>query len=129
VNIGLNLALMKPLGFKGLALATSFSAMVNMFTLLALLRRRIGPLDLADLAASFLRILGASAAMGAGMVVFQQFVPLDLEAGALGSKILYLLSLFLVAAAIYIGLSFIMKSKELRSVLSIFSRKRQEEKT
>ena len=129
VNIGLNLALMRPLGFKGLALATSFSAMVNMFTLLALLRRRIGPLDLADLAASFLRILGASAAMGAAMVVFQQLVPLDLEAGALGSKVLYLLSLFLVAATSYVGLSFIMKSKELRSVLSIFSRKRQEERT
>jgi len=128
VNIGLNLALMHPLGFKGLALATSLSAMVNMFTLLALLRRRIGPLDLNDLAASFLRMLGAAAAMGATMVVFQRVVPLDLATAALGSKVLYLILLFLVAAASYLGLSLITKSKELRSVLSIFGRKRKEER-
>jgi putative peptidoglycan lipid II flippase len=123
VNIGLNLALMRPLGFRGLALATSVSAMVNMFMLLVLLRRRIGPLDLADLTAGFLRMFAASAAMGAAMVVFLKLVPLDLETAALGSKALHLASLFLVGAVSYIGLSLIMKSKELRSVLTIFQKR------
>lgn len=119
VNISLNLAFMKPLGFRGLALATSVSAMVNMVTLMIFLRRRVGPLDLRDLASSFSRLLGCSALMGAGLYVFQLLWRIDLAVSHLPQKSLYLLALFLLAAGSYALCTYIMKVKELRLVLGI----------
>jgi putative peptidoglycan lipid II flippase len=124
VNIILNLSFMRPLSFKGLALATSLSAMVNMFTLTSLLRRRIGPLNLTDLSSHFLKILGCSGFMGAALFVFQEAIPLNLESAALLPKILYLLVLFLLAAGSYILASSILKIRELALVLSIIKRKK-----
>lgn len=124
VNIILNLSLMRPLSFRGLALATSLSAMVNMFTLMSLLRRRIGPLNLADLSSSFGKILGCSGFMGAALFVFQEAIPLSLESAALLPKILYLLVLFLLAAGIFFLASSVLKIRELSLVLSIIRRKK-----
>jgi putative peptidoglycan lipid II flippase len=119
VNIGLNLAFMKPLGFRGLALATSLSAMVNMFILVTALRRRIGPLDLRDLGASFARLLGCSAFMGAALYAVQLGWRIDLSASRLPQKSLYLLVLFLIAAGAYALFAHLLKVKELRLVLGI----------
>lgn len=64
VNIILNLALMRPLGFLGLALATVIASCVNFFYLLVVLRRRVGRMDGRRILNSFLRVCLASAAMG-----------------------------------------------------------------
>ncbi len=64
INILLNLALMRPMGFRGLALATSVSAFVNFFALMFLLRRRVGSLDGRRMFVSLLRVCLAAAAMG-----------------------------------------------------------------
>ena len=120
VNIALNLAFMKPLGFRGLAFATSLSAMVNMSALLVLLRRRIGPLDIRDLGGSFARLLGCSALMGGGLYLFQLGWRLNLEVASLPEKALYVLILFGVAAGSYVLFALILKTKEIRLVLEIF---------
>ena len=120
VNIALNLAFMKPLGFRGLALATSLSAMVNMSALLVLLRRRIGPLDIRDLGGSFARLLGCSALMGAGLYLFQRGWRLNLEIAGLPEKALYVLVLFGVAAGSYALFALILKTREIRLVMGIF---------
>lgn len=124
VNIALNLAFMRPLSFRGLALATSLSAMLNMSVLTSLLRRRVGPLDLAGLARSFLKLLACSALMGAVLVAAQKVHPINLETTALPSKALYVLVLFLLAAACYGGLTAATGARELHMVLDIFKRKR-----
>ncbi len=64
LNIGLNLTLMWPLKIGGLALATSISAMVNVFLLGFFLRRRIGSYGGKKILISFSRVLGISAFMG-----------------------------------------------------------------
>jgi putative peptidoglycan lipid II flippase len=64
VNAVLNIALVRLLGFKGLALGTSIAAIFNAAALLVLLRRDLGGLDGRRLAAAFARIMVASAAMG-----------------------------------------------------------------
>ncbi len=120
VNIALNLAFMKPLGFRGLALATSLSAMVNMSALMVLLRRRVGPLDVRDLAGSFFRLLGCSALMGAAVTAVQLGWRLDLEAAPLPEKALYVLALFGLSAGTYALLAYALKVKELRLVMGIF---------
>lgn len=124
LNIILNLALMHPLGFRGLALATSLSAMTNMLALLFLLRRRIGPLDTAGISSSFMRILLCSLLMGGLLFGFQKIVFLDLETSAFAAKILYLLALSLLAAGGYILFSLMLKVKELSFITGILKRKK-----
>ena len=87
VNIILNLLLMHPLGFKGLALAASIAAMTNLFLLLMILDKRIGPLNRKDIAATFLKILSSAVFMGLALGVYLKFFGLDLTTAGLGEKI------------------------------------------
>ncbi|NIM06567.1 MAG: murein biosynthesis integral membrane protein MurJ, partial [Armatimonadetes bacterium] len=79
VNIILNLILMHPLGFRGLALAASVAAMTNLFLLLVILDKRIGPLDRKGIAAAFLKILSAAALMGLTLWTYLRYFGLNLE--------------------------------------------------
>lgn len=70
VNLALNLSLVGPLRFlgldhRGIALAASLAAVVNLAQLGWQLRRRIGGFDGRRILATFLRVLAASAAVGA----------------------------------------------------------------
>lgn len=65
LNIALNLVLIVPLGFAGLALATALAATFNCVALVILLRRRLGRLRGREVAAVLVRIAAASAGMGA----------------------------------------------------------------
>jgi putative peptidoglycan lipid II flippase len=68
-NIGLNLALMGPLGLRGLALATSLAAWLNVAMLARGLSGAVGaPLPLASVAGTAVRAVVASAAMGIASV-------------------------------------------------------------
>jgi putative peptidoglycan lipid II flippase len=64
-NLALNLALVRIMGFKGLALGTAIAAILNAVVLLCLLRRRLGGLDGRRVSVSLGKIAVASAAMGA----------------------------------------------------------------
>jgi putative peptidoglycan lipid II flippase len=64
INAGINIMLVRVLGFRGLALGTSIAALFNAITLLVLLRRHLGGLIDARLVSSVLRIVVASAIMG-----------------------------------------------------------------
>jgi putative peptidoglycan lipid II flippase len=63
-NIGMSLALVRVLGFRGLALSTAIAAVLNAVVLLWLLRRRLGGLDGRRIAVSFAKISVASLLMG-----------------------------------------------------------------
>jgi putative peptidoglycan lipid II flippase len=63
-NLGLNLVLVRVLGFAGLALGTSLAAMVQAAALLYLLQRRVPGIAGPALAGSLARILAASCVMG-----------------------------------------------------------------
>lgn len=64
VNGVLNFLLMRKLQAGGLALATSFSSMINFFILIFLLRKKIGSLGLSDLIINTVKTLIVSLAMG-----------------------------------------------------------------
>jgi len=68
-NVALNLALVGPLGLRGLALATSLAGYVNVLLLLRPLRRSVGPLPGGALAAAAGRVAVATAAMAAGCLL------------------------------------------------------------
>ena len=65
VNIALNVTLVRMLGYRGLALGTSITAIINASVQLYLLRREIHGIEGARIAASFARVVVASALMGA----------------------------------------------------------------
>lgn len=65
-NVVLNLILMGPLGLRGLALATSLAAWLNVALLARRFAGRVGPLPRGAIAASAGRTLAAGAALGAG---------------------------------------------------------------
>jgi putative peptidoglycan lipid II flippase len=64
-NLALNVALVRVLGFRGLALGTATAALLNAAILLWLLRRRLGGLDSRPLLTAAGKIAIASAVMGA----------------------------------------------------------------
>jgi putative peptidoglycan lipid II flippase len=68
-NVALNLALMKPLGLRGLALATSLAAWLNAALLARALRHRVGPLPEGSIGPSTVRTVLASAALGVGCLL------------------------------------------------------------
>jgi len=65
-NLVLNLALIRVLGFRGLALGTALAALGNAGLLLWLLRGRLQGLEGRRIAVALIKITMASAAMGAG---------------------------------------------------------------
>ena len=65
VNVGLNLVLVRVMGYSGLALGTSITAILNATVQLLLLRREISGLDGKRIASSLIRVLAASAVMAA----------------------------------------------------------------
>ncbi len=81
LNIGLNLLLVRILGFRGLALGTSVAALANSLVLLVLLRRRLEGLDLARLLTLLGKVAVASAVMGAAAWTVHDRL-LDLWGGA-----------------------------------------------
>ena len=65
VNVVLNIALVRVMGYRGLALGTSLTAMINASVQLFMLRREIHGLEGRRIAASLLRVLVAGGVMGA----------------------------------------------------------------
>jgi putative peptidoglycan lipid II flippase len=65
VNLGLNLILVRLMGFRGLALGTAISAILNAAILLVLLGRRLDGLDASRIVSSAARISLATVVMGA----------------------------------------------------------------
>jgi putative peptidoglycan lipid II flippase len=64
VNVALNVALVRVMGYRGLALGTSITAILNASVQLYLLRREIKGLEGSRIAASLARVLIAAAVMG-----------------------------------------------------------------
>ena len=73
-NVVLNLALVRTLGFGGLALGTAIASLVNAGLLMFLLGRRIGGIDGRRVLVTFVKIALASAAMGVGAYYAEQWL-------------------------------------------------------
>ena len=64
LNVVLNLILVRTMGFRGLALGTSIAALVNALILLALLRHRLGGLEVGRILETGAKVTVAAVAMG-----------------------------------------------------------------
>ena len=111
LNIVLNFVFSSFMGIGGLALATSVSSIVGTLLLLISLRKKIGTLGLKDIAVSFMKIVIASLIMGA----LSWFV-YGLLLTHLSLEVALLLSIVL-GAIVYIVLIYLLKVKEMNTIL------------
>jgi putative peptidoglycan lipid II flippase len=65
INVALNLALVRVMGYRGLALGTSLAALINAATQLVLLRRAMGGIEGRRVIVTLAKVVVASAAMAA----------------------------------------------------------------
>jgi putative peptidoglycan lipid II flippase len=112
VYAGTALALRGPLGTVGLALAVAASATVNFLTLLALLRRRLGPIGLRSLGLSALRSLTAAVVAGAAALGVARFGVWE-EGGRATRNYGILLGAVLAGIAVYLLLARLLRCPEL----------------
>ncbi len=117
-NIILSIILMKPLVHGGLALATSLSSMLNLVLLICVLKQRLGVSDWHSIVISGIKTVASSVIMGVGVHTMAHYAISSptaqfthLAAGLSASIICGLI--------LYAGLSLLMQSSELQTVISI----------
>jgi putative peptidoglycan lipid II flippase len=103
-NLGLNLALVRVLGYRGLALGTSIAAVLNAAVLLVLLSRRLDGLNTRSIVSDFVKTLLASALMGCAAWYTVAWL------GALLPGSAFILRLARVSAAIGVGIGVLLAS-------------------
>lgn len=124
VNIGLNFALVGPMGMRGLALATTIAFAINFVLLYLLLCRRYGPLWDTPMIGSLLR---AGAASGvAAVAAWGALAGLDLLAPGAGfaGKCLRVAVPGGAALGAYIALSYLLRLEEFRALVAAIRRRR-----
>ncbi|MEM7135445.1 MAG: murein biosynthesis integral membrane protein MurJ [Myxococcota bacterium] len=113
--VGLSLALMGPMQHAGLAAATTAAAVVQLIALLGLLRRQAGPIGLSEIGASVLRVLVASAVMGAVVAAMATLGRWELG-GDDARNLLVFLGTVVVGGIVYLGVARALGAPELRDL-------------
>jgi putative peptidoglycan lipid II flippase len=103
-NVVLNLTLVQVIGYRGLALGTALSAMLNAGVLLTLLRRRLHGLDEARILRTLVKISVASALMAVGSVATHRGLDLAWPGGGFWHDAVRLLGAIL-AGMVVLGAS------------------------
>jgi putative peptidoglycan lipid II flippase len=117
-NIALAVALMGPLAHAGLALASSLSAYVNLFTLLWALRRRLGPIGGRALVRSGARTLLATVAL----VLAARALAPAADTGLLAAA--HTAGAIAAGAAAFVAAAAGLRAPELGALLDVLRRRR-----
>ena len=125
INILLNYALIIPMGAGGLSLAYSLAGIVTLSLLIYVAGRKIGFTISKKLAASFAKIVGMSAVMGAAAFYVSRFMENHMvSVGAKTGQLLQVGSGVAAGAAVYFALSVALKMDEIEMVKQALRRKR-----
>jgi putative peptidoglycan lipid II flippase len=116
VNLLLNLALVRVLGFKGLALGTAIAALFNAGALLILLRRRLGGLDGRRLTVALLKVLAASVAMAVAAYFSSVWMTAMTPDGGEVAKILRVFVAISIALAVLAAAARLLRIEEFDAV-------------
>ena len=122
LNIGLNMALAGPMGYRGLALATSLSFGANFLGLYVLLCRRHGPLFTAAFGVGLLKILVACGCMGGAVVGTQAGVGALLHGGSSLHEAAHVLLPVLVGLLVYPGACAMLRLEDANLLWRLLSR-------
>ncbi len=124
VNIILSLLLMKPMRHSGLALATAAASSCNFVLLFLFLRKRMGGVGSRAIVSSFAKTALASVVMGlAGWLLLRG--DLWQMSGRVILKATYLSAGIVVCLGVFLLLSHLLKSEELRYIIKAMRERRE----
>ncbi len=122
-NAGLNLLLSRWLGFTGLALGTSFAALVSASLLVWRLSRRLDGVEAARVGSSLIRIALASALMGIAATAAYARLDLWLPGTALLPQVIRLASAIAVALVTLAAAAWTLRIPEFRQAAAMVLRR------
>ncbi|WP_282744993.1 murein biosynthesis integral membrane protein MurJ [Peptostreptococcus stomatis] len=118
-NISLNLILVKPLGYKGLAIATAVSAYIGLFLFNRSMKKKIEGYSSRDNYIVFAKALFAALIMGLGVKLVYGILATSLIGGLL-LKLIALLSAVGVGVIIYAIVMHFLKVEEYEMIFDMF---------
>jgi putative peptidoglycan lipid II flippase len=123
VNAGLNLVLVRVMGFEGLALGTSIAALFNASVLATLLRRHLGGLQERRILGSFARVVVAALLMGAAAAVADARLPGALPGEGLAIQTLRLSITIGLSLAVLAAASWALRLREFHEGMALVTRR------
>ena len=123
VNVLLNVALVRTLGFRGLALGTSIAALFNAGALLWFLHRRLGGLEDRRVVSSLIRIVIASAVMGAAALAIDRALPVWMPGDGLAIQGARLLATIASALVVLALTAHLLRIREFQQGVALVSRR------
>jgi putative peptidoglycan lipid II flippase len=123
VNAGLNVMLVRAMGYRGLALGTSIAALFNAVTLLVLLRRHLGGLDEGRIIGAFARIMLASGVMGVAAYGASFVLEAQLPGRSLALQILRLAATIGISVVVLGAASWLLRIREFNDGLAVVTRR------
>jgi putative peptidoglycan lipid II flippase len=123
VNASLNIALVRVLGFRGLALGTSVAALFNAVVLVTMLRRHLGGLQEGRILSTFARILLASILMGAAAMFVEPRLVTMLPGAGLMVQIVRLAATIGAALAVLGAAAWLLRIREFDEGVALVSRR------
>lgn len=119
VNIVLNLTLVRVMGYEGLALGTSITAIINGVAQLVMLRRPLGGVDAHVMARSFARVAVAAAVMAAVAWGANRVLPALLPGDTLAEQAIRLAGSIGLALAALAGAAQALRIPEFREAVDL----------
>jgi putative peptidoglycan lipid II flippase len=123
INAALNIWLVGVMGYRGLALGTSISAIFNATLLIFFLRRRLSGIDGWRIAASLARIVVASAIMGVAAVATDMGAGLWIPGEGLAPQLIRLATTIGVAVGVLAAAAYVLQVREFREATILVARK------
>jgi putative peptidoglycan lipid II flippase len=121
INAALNIALVRVMGYRGLALGTSIAALVNAALLMFLLRRRLGGVEGRRVVTAFVKITIASALMGAAAVAVDSYSGLLVRGAGLVPQVVRLGAAIGVAVAVLAASAHVLHIDEFRRGIAVLT--------
>ena len=122
-NALLNVALVRVMGYQGLALGTSIAALFNAALLMFFLRRRLDGIDGGRVAGSLLRIVMASAVMGAAAVGTNIVAGIWLPGTGLMVQIIRLAATIALAIGVLSVAAYLLRIREFHDGVALVTRR------
>ncbi len=123
VNALLNVALVRVMGFRGLALGTSIAALFNAALLMFYLRRRLHGIEGGRIAGSLVRIAIASALMGMAVMAADAAAGVWLPGSGLVPQIIRLAATIGVALGVLSAAAYVLRIREFHDGVALVARR------
>jgi len=123
LNVFFSIMFIKPLGYKGLAVATSISAFFNFTFLFFILRNKVGKLDEIEILKSLIKISLASVCMAFICWLSAYVIQRNFNVNSILNKIIWVFVPMTLGIIVYVIISSLLKVKEVNIFLKTIKEK------